>query len=138
MIHAQASRTVNLLSPQSFGTSATVSATVSVVGWNYAEVTLHLATQTAANTDTITLAESDGTTYATNSDLTMTTAAPDTSNTQIYKWFLDLRKRKKNLRLQYGPAGTARIGSANIVLSRGNESPTTASLQGATGGRVIA
>jgi len=106
MIHAQMAKYVSLITPASVGTSATVSATVSCVGYDYAEVVLHLATQTASNVDTtMTVTESDGTTYVTNADFTMTTAAPDTSNPQMYVWFLDLRKRKKNLKITYEAVG---------------------------------
>ncbi len=133
MIHAQTTKVVSLISPQSVATNATASATVSVAGWNYAEVTLHLATQTAANVDTtMTVTEGDGTSFATHADLAMTTVAPDTSNPQIYKWFLDLRKRKKNLKITYTSVGTARVASATISLSRAEQAPTTAAGRGVT------
>ena len=138
MIHAQNSKIVSLIAPQSVATNATATATVSLVNWNYAEVVLHLATQTAANADTtMTITESDGTTYVTNADLTMTTVAPDTSSAQIYKWFIDCRKRKKNLKITYSSVGTARIASATITLSRGEQAPDTASERGVTA-QVIA
>lgn len=133
MIHAQDTKIVSLITPQSVATNATATATVDCSGYSYAEVTLHLATQTAANVDTtMTVTESDGTTYVTNSDLTMTTVAPDTSNAQIYKWYLDLRKRKKNLKITYTAVGTARIAAASITLSRAAQPPTTASGRGVT------
>ncbi len=138
MIHAQDTKEVSLLTPQSVGTSATVSATVDCSGFSYAEVTLHLATQTASNVDTtITVTESDGTTYVTNADLTMTTVAPDTSNAQVYKWFLDLRKRKKNLKITYEAVGAARIASALCKLSRAAQAPTTAAGRGVTAQVVV-
>ncbi len=133
MIHAQNTKVVSLLTPQSVGTSATVSATVSCVGFDYAEVTLHLGTQTASNVDTtMTVTEGDGTTYATHADLAMTTVAPDTSNPQIYKWHLDLRKRKKNLKITYEAVGAARLAAASVVLSRAEQAPTTAAGRGVT------
>ena len=95
---------------------------------------MHLATQTAANVDTtMTVTESDGTTFVTNSDLTMVTAAPDTSNPQIYCWYLDLRRRKKNLKVTYTPVGAARVAAARVRLSRAEQAPITAAGRGVTG-----
>ncbi len=133
MIHGQNTKVVSLITPGSVATNATSSATVSCTGFRYAEVQLHLATQTAGNTDTLVrVSESDGTTYATHADLAITTVAPDTSNAQIYKWFLDLRKRKKNLKIEYTPSGTARIASATCTLSRAEQAPDTAAERGVT------
>lgn len=133
MIHAQNTKTVSLITPQSVATNATATATVSCVGFRYAEVTLHLATQTASNVDTtMTLTEGDSTTFATHADLAMTTVAPDTSNAQIYKWYLDLRKRKKNLKITYTSVGAARVASATITLSRAEQMPDSAAERGVT------
>lgn len=133
MIHSQNTKVVSLITPQSVATNATASATVNCVGFRYAEVQLHLATQTAGNTDTLVrVSESDGTTYATHADLALTTVAPDTSSAQIYKWLVDLRKRKKNLKIEYTPSGTARIASAVVTLSKAEQAPTSASLRGVT------
>jgi hypothetical protein len=132
MIHAQNSKHVNLITPQSVATNGTATGTVSLAGWDYAEVVIRLSTAVASNTDvTLTLTEGDGTSFATASDLAMTTAAPDTSNPQIYKWMLDVRKRKKNLKLTYAPnTSVARVASAECILSRGEQAPTTATLRG--------
>lgn len=133
MIHAQNTKRVALLKPQSVTSQTTVSATVSVVGWDYAEIVLHLDTAAATSTEsTILVTESDGTTYATHADLTMTTAAPDTDNQQIYVWFLDLRKRKKNLKITYMPAA-AKLASAHAVLHRGEVAPITTAGRGLAG-----
>ncbi len=138
MIYGQNTKTVSLLTPQSVGTSATVSATVSCVGFRYAEILLQLATQTASNVDTtMTITESDGTTYVTSTDFTMTTAAPDTTNPQIYRWFLDLRKRKKNLKIAYEAVGAARLSSALCILSRPEQGPTTAAQHGCAGQVIV-
>ncbi len=138
MIHAQDMKVVSLITPQSVATNASQTATVSLAGWDYATITLHLATQTASNVDTtMTVTESDGTSYVTNADLTMTTVAPDTSNAQVYKWFLDCRKRKKNLKITYEAVGAARAASAIIELSRGEQAPTTAAGRGVTAQVVV-
>ncbi len=138
MIHAQLTKTAVLLPLQSVTTSGTVSATVSCVGFRYAEVILQLGTQTAANVDTtMTLSEGDSSTFVTSADFTMTTAAPDTSSNQIYRWFLDLKKRKKNLKIVYQPVGAARLASAIINLSRAEQPPTTAAGHGVAGQVVV-
>lgn len=132
MIHGQNVKEVELFAPQSVATNGTASGTVSVADWDYAEVRLHLGTAAASNVDTVmTLTEGDGTTFATASDLTMTTAAPNTNAGQLYKWFLDLRKRKKNLKITFSPnTNVARLAEASVLLSRGKSAPTSATLRG--------
>jgi len=133
MIHAQNTKIVSLITPQTVATNATASGTVDCVGWDYAELILHLATQTASNVDTtMNVQEGDGTSFATHADLTMTTVAPDTSSPQVYKWMLDLRKRKRNLQINYTSVGAARIASAVAILSRGEQAPDTAAERGVT------
>lgn len=134
MIHGQNTKIVSLITPQSVATNATATGTVSCAGFDYAEIVLHLATQTAANVDTtMTLTEGDSSTFTTNSDLAMTTAAPNTSDAQVYKWFIDMRQRKKNLKITYTPVGAARICSAHAVLSRAEQAPTSTSGRGLSG-----
>ena len=133
MIHAQNTKYVTVLAPQSVGTSATVSGTVDCVGWDYAQVYLHLATQTAGNTNTISLAEGDTTSsFTTHADMSITTATPSTSATQVYGWMLDLRKRKRYLRLTLTVPGTAQIAEASAILGRGEAGPDTAAKRGLT------
>jgi hypothetical protein len=139
MIHSQDQKWVSLITPQSVATNATASATVNCAGFRHATVVLHLATQTAANTDTaITLSEGDGTSFATSADFAMTTAAPDTSNAQVYVWLVNLKGgRKKNLKIQYTPGGTARVASCHAVLSRSETAPDSLTERGLTGQVVI-
>lgn len=138
MIHMQATKRVNLIRPISITSQTTVSATVNVVGWDYAEVCVTLDTGTNTVT-TLDLSEGDTTSsFATNADTNMTTTAGDTNNASVYRWFLDLRKRKKFLKVTVMAGVAARLGYADIILGRGEQAPTTATLQGATGGRVIA
>ena len=135
MIHAQNTKLVSLITPQSVATNGTATATVAVAGYNYAEVTLQLGTAAASNVDvTVQLSEGDTTSsFATAADLAMTTAAPDTSNPQLYVWYLDLRKRKKNLKITYAPnTSVARLAAATIRLSRAEQAPTTAAGRGIT------
>lgn len=137
MIHQQNTKFVSLLSPASVGTSATVSGTVDCVGWDHAQVFLHLTTQTAGNTNTIVLDEGDTTSaFTTNADLTVTTVTPATNATQVYGWMLDLRKRKRFLRLTLTVPGTAQAAEACAILGRGEVAPLTATLRGLTAQKV--
>jgi len=133
VIHGQNTKFVTLLSPASVGTSATVSGTVDCLGWDYAQVYLHLATQTAGNTNTISLAEGDTTSsFTTHADFSITTATPSTSATQAYGWMLDLKKRKRYLRLTLTVPGTAQAADSFAILSRGEAGPDTAAKRGLT------
>lgn len=137
MIHGQNTKFVSLLSPASVGTSATVSGTVDCVGWDYAQVFLHLATQTAGNTNTIELSEGDTTSsFATHADMAITTATPATNATQVYGWMLDLRKRKRYLKLTLTVPGTAQAAASSVLLSRGEAGPDTAAKRGLTAQKV--
>lgn len=132
MIHSQNTKTVALLKPQSVATGATASGTQSVTGWDYTEVVAHLDTAAATSTDSVLqVSFGDGTTFTTEAALAMTTAAPDTTNQQFYRWFIDLKARAKNIKFTYGPSGAARLVSASLRLSRGEVLPDTAAEMGA-------
>lgn len=140
MIHAQNTKTTILFNPQSVATNGTASGTVNCLGFDYAMLHLQLGTQTAANTDVLLrISEGDSTSsFATSADFAMTTAAPDTSNGQSYQWLLDLRKRKKFLKIEYSPsASAARLASAVAILSRGEQAVSTAALRGVAGQVVL-
>ncbi len=133
MIHAQDQKHVALFAPQSVATNGTATGTVSVAGWDYAEIVLILSTAVASNVDvTVQVSEGDtSTSFATATDMAMTTVAPQTSTPQIYKWMLDVRKRKKFLKVTYAPnTSVARVASAQCILSRGEQAPTTAAGRG--------
>ena len=135
MISAQNTKFAELIIPQSVASTATATATVSCVGFNYASVTLHIGAITTTDS-TLTLTEGDGTTFATHADLSMTTAAGNTSTGQYYAWHLDLRKRKKNLKITYTP-GATRLAEATCLLTMAQESPDTATERGLAG-QVVA
>ncbi len=139
MISAQASKEVMLFLPQSVATNGTATGTVSLAGWDYAEVLLQLSTAVASNVDVVvTLTEGDVSTYATHADLAMTTVAPNTSAGSMYKWFVDCRPRKKNLKITYTPNGNvARVAAATCRLTRGIKAPVSATEHGVSG-QVVA
>ncbi len=134
MIYAQNTKFVNLVTPAAIATNGTATATVNCVGYRYGVVTLVLGTAAATNVDvTLTLTEGDGTSFATHADLAVTTTAPNTSTPQIFRWYLDLRKRKKNLKITYAPnADAGRTAAASIELFRAEQAPTTATGRGVT------
>lgn len=135
MIHAQNKKHVSLTTPATITTDG-LSGTVDVAGWDYAEVIVHLDTQAASSTVTFSLTEGDvATTLATHADLVLTTVAPQTNTPDIYKWMLDLRKRKRYLSLTITPV-TAVVAAAHVVLSRGEQAPTTAAARGLTAQKV--
>lgn len=137
MIHAQNSKFVSVLLPASISAAGTGSGTVDTLGFDWADVYLHLPTQTAGNTHTLVLDEGDTTSsFTTNADMTMVTATPGTGSTQCYRWGLDLRKRKRYLRLTVTVPGTAQIVSANAILSLAEQSPTTAAGRGVTAQKI--
>lgn len=141
MIHAQNSKLVSVIKPASVATNGTASGTFSVQNYRYARVILGLDTAAStSNTDVLVrVSEGDTTSaFATAADLAMTTATPDTSNPQLYQWFLDLRKRKKYLKVEYSPSASgARIAYALVDLSRAEQPPPTAAGRGAAA-QVIA
>ncbi len=132
MIHGQNDKIVQLFAPQSVATNGTASGTVSCVGFDYAEILLSLATAAASNVDgTVAVSEGDGTSFATATEMNVTTVAPNTSTPQLYKWSLDLRKRKKNLKIQYNPnTNVARVASCVCRLSRAETVPDSLTEKG--------
>lgn len=141
MIHSQNEKIVSLFKPQSVATNGTATGTVDGKGFRYAKVVLKLDTAAStSNTDVVArMSEGDTTSaFATATDMTLTTATPDTSNQQFYVWFLDLRKRKRFLKIEYSPSASgARLASADITFSRAEQPPTTAANRGAAA-QVIA
>jgi hypothetical protein len=132
MIQTHNLKRLALVKPQSITTNA-ISGTVDTLGFNYAEIVVHLDTQAASSTVAFAVTEGDTTSAATTAaDLAMTTVAPQTSTQDFYVWHLDLKKRKRFLKLAITPV-TAVLGSAHLVLSRGGQTPATAAARGETG-----
>jgi hypothetical protein len=143
MIHSQNTKTVCLLAPSSalIATNATATASFAQDGYDYAVIDVFLMSSTGgtANVATLTLAESDGTSY---SDITEfvgdtaftipdnPTAAPTVASV---KFEVDLKARKRNLRIAVTPAlsgGQAVVAVA--TLGRAEQAPTTAAQKGAS------
>jgi len=132
MIHAQNTKAVQVILPQSVGTTE-VTGTIDTVGWKYATIVFALDTAAATSVPTtmsLGEASSDASYVAiatfeggdTTSGFTLPT--PNTSTGDIVKYQVDLRGRKRFL--QVGFANTAaRLASVTADLSRGDVAPNT-------------
>jgi len=132
MIHAQDMKIVDLVLPQSIATNGTATGYVDTKGFDYC--TIIVKGDTAANatnklhTTGILLSEGDTTSsYATitgqvaGTDYTVPT--PSTSVANFHEFGIDLRGRKRYLKISLTPLGAARIFSADALLSRAEEMP---------------
>jgi hypothetical protein len=135
MIHSQNTKYVSLIGG-SVGTTE-VTATFSRAGYEYATILWHLDTAAASQPPTtMALSEADGTTYETVATFVggtgtdnFTIPTPNTSTRDLVVFHVDLRKRKKNLKV--GLANTAaRVSSVVAILSRANEAPDSATEAG--------
>lgn len=136
-----APKAIVVLMAKSFTAAGTaLGGAVDVSGYDYAtlDVVLGTADTTAHQPTVLKLSESDDTT-TTVTDITacvgggaggFTIPAADTSNPQIVKMNMDLKKRKRYLRLAV-TAATVQIIGATINLFIGEQSPTNAADSGA-------
>lgn len=143
MIHAQNDKAVVLLGPgAAIATTATATARIDTLGFEYLSVDVVLDTTSAAtdNPSVLKFTEGDDTNASTAiTELTGDGASgftiPDnsTSAATIARFRIDLRKRKRYLKLSVTPiaAGGQKI-EALARLGRANEAPDTASEAGAS------
>lgn len=143
MIHAQNTKTVLLLAPTStvIATDATATSSFATDGFDYCTIDVFLQSSTGgtANPAVLTVSEADGTTYADITecvgDTAFTipanpTAAPSVASV---KFELDLKKRKRNLKLSFTPGlAGGQFAVAVATLSRAEQAPTTDAGKGAT------
>lgn len=139
MIHAQNTKEVVMVKPMSITTDA-ASGTVDCQGYDYATIRVVLDTA-ATNSPLVALAVSDGPasnsftaitalTGGTNSgNFTITAPAGTSATGEINKFFLDLKKRQRYLKVEIDPTA-ARLGAVTCELSRAEITPTTASERG--------
>lgn len=129
-------KAVHMLAPTSTTNAATSTGSVDTLGYDYLSIDVIQATSnnTTNNLSVCKLSESD-TTDATNySDITkfvgdgvggFTVPVADTSNHQLYKFNLDLRGRKRYIKITMSPV-TTQILQAVANLGRAEQSPETA------------
>lgn len=128
----RAKKIVHMLAPTSTTNAATSTGSVDTLGYNYLDVVVVQATSNNVtnNLSVCKLSQSD-TTDATNySDITkfvgdgaggFTIPDADTSNHQLYALRLDLRGRKRYIKITMSPL-TTQILQAIAVLTRGEQS----------------
>ena len=131
MIHAQNSKAVMVILPQSIGTTE-VTGTIDTVGWKYATIVFNLDTAVASSViTTMSLGEASSdasygaiAAYEGGGATGPTMPTPNTSTGTLVKYHVDLRGRKRFL--QVGIASiTARLLSVTADLSRGDVAPNT-------------
>lgn len=133
MFPVQPSKAAIIFAPVSATNGATQSGTFDCVGHDHAEIDLVLATadvvsnkpsvlkfQESDTTDASNYADSAGLVGGTD----FTVVAGDTQNPQIVKFSIDLRKRKRYMKLIVSPR-TTQINGANVNLRRSEVVPVT-------------
>lgn len=136
----QAKKLVHMLVPTSTTNAATATGYMDTKGYDYADVVVVQATSndTTNNLSVCKLAESDTTNATDYSDVTafvgdgtggFTIPAADTSAHQLYLMRMDLRARKRYIKISMSPL-TTQILEAIGVLSKGEQSPESATNAG--------
>lgn len=133
MIHAQADKSVLVITPVSVATNATATGNIDCLGFDYCSIDIALASHSTSPT-VLDLMESDDTNasnFATVSPFTGGTgftipAAPGTnaSNVLLIRFDVDLKPRKRYLRVRT-TSGAATLASVTARLSRAEQAPTT-------------
>lgn len=139
MIHAQRAKHGVFIIPQSVATTATASASMDTLAFEYLSVDVLLDTQAAvsSNPAVLELSEGDTTTgfttvaaFVGDGGSGFTIPDADTSDAQMIVLNLDLKKRKRYIKIAIKPAGTAQLLAASYHLTRANEMPDTAAEAG--------
>lgn len=135
MIYSQNAKYVQMVKPQSVGTTA-VTGTADTLGYNYATVNVALDTAaTSVSINTLKISERDSTSdsWADITELTAGTAsgnftAPDATGTSgtgdIVPLHIDMRGRKRYLRVSLANS-SARLSNVVATLERGDVTPTS-------------
>lgn len=137
MIHAQNTKAVLMIKPVSVATNATQTGIVDCRGFRHARiyVALDSAADATNNPAVLDLLESDDT-VVTNAvtvsvaDTGWTVPAASTDTPQLVAFDVNLKKRKRYLRLRSTSAGAAQLQSAIAVLSRAEAAPDTTTEMG--------
>ena len=133
MFQLQIAGVESMIVPQSVASTATVTGVVDTLGYEEVKVCVHLdtAASTASNPTTCELAESDDLTNYTDitgfvGDATdgFTIPAVSASLGTVIDPTIDVRARKRYLKLTLTPGGATQLVSALAVLSKAKESAT--------------
>lgn len=141
MIHSQNTKTVVLVKPQSVATNATATGSVDCKGFSQAKVTVVLDSAAAVSSNPAVLKLAEGDTTSSYTDIGVFTGDDttdgftipnaDTESPQVIRMNVDLRKRKRYLRLSLTSAGAAQLSAATIDLSRAEDGIDSATDAGA-------
>lgn len=132
MIHNQDVKFGLSIVPQSINGTDTNGTGVDTAGYHYALAVFHLGA-TTADMDSCAIQESDDNS-SWSSDitaLTFSTVPTATDDNGFFACRIDLRKRKRYLRWHCNYGAAATLSTAFFILSRAEQSPSTATLAGA-------
>ena len=144
-VAAQKVKLVQMIPPSVTNNSTVSSKVVDCKGFDYASIVLHVGSTDAAmsalkvqeSDDNSSFSDVSGTDFSDNSNADMdgtALALPSASDDDKFEVIhLDLRKRKRYLKLYYGVnnGSTGAYLSAHAMLSRAKEAPDNSSEQGA-------
>lgn len=130
-IDLQNAKFVLSLAPISVNGTAATTTEIDTLGYDY----LTLVVQTGslgATMDELSITESDtaGSGHAAVTGGTWTDPVGTTDNNKIYAAFIDLRKRKRYIKLVADPGASASLVSSVGILTRAEVSPTSATERG--------
>lgn len=145
MIHSQNHKVVAEVPAAAIGATATATLTIDTIGYDHASVTvLRAGNSSTVFANAIKVEESDdNSSYANVTALvgggtggfTIPAASSSTSTTNILKFDIDTRAKKRYLKVSYTPGATATVAIV-ARLGRAEESPITNSDAGVIG-RVV-
>lgn len=119
------------LAPISVNGTAATTTEIDTLGFDYLTMIVQ-AGSLGATMDELSITESDtsGSGHATISGATFTDPVGTTDNSKIFAAFIDLRKRKRYLKLVADPGASATLLSSVAILTRAEVSPTTVTERG--------
>lgn len=141
MIHAQDVKDVIMAVPVAVSTNA-VTSQVDTLGFDY--LTVRTIFDTAASTSNLTVAYKlgDGDTSTAHTDIAVFTAggasgptiptAANTSGGEVYRFMVDLKGRKRYIKLTTQEGTAARLGTTLATLSRADDAPDSVTEMGCT------
>ena len=135
MIYAQATKKDVLIAAQAMTSPATVTANLDTVGAGYASVDINFGAELNANGvgPTISLLESDDTVATNFATITADLGAVTLTAEKLVRYDVDLRGRKRYLRLSVTTATATNDDitfAANSILSRLGEAPSSTTEMG--------
>ena len=119
------------LAPISVNGTAATTTEIDTKGYDYLTMVVQ-AGSLGATMDELSITESDtaGSGHAAISGATFTDPVGTTDNNKIFAAYLDLRKRKRYIKLVADPGASATLLSSVAILTRAEVTPTSASERG--------